>query len=59
LTAWLYHVEGEVYLVGEMIPICNWEGLWKPSNAGEEVVFPSTNFLFRQIGAVDVGWGVL
>ncbi len=42
-----------------MTPICNWEGLWKPSNAGVEVVFPRMNFMFRQIGVVDVGWGVL
>jgi hypothetical protein len=37
-----------------MTPIHKWEGLWKLSDAGEEVGFSSTNFPFRQIGAVDV-----
>jgi hypothetical protein len=46
-------------LIGETTPICNWEGFWKPSIAGEEVILPRMNFPFRQIGAVDTGWGVL
>ncbi len=57
--AGLLHVKGGVCLVVETTPICNWEGLWKPSDAREEVVFPSANFPYRRIGAVDVGWGVL
>ncbi len=53
------HDEGEVCLIGEMTPICNWEGFWKPRDAREEVILPCTNFPFCQIGVVYVGWGVL
>ncbi len=41
------------------MPICDWEGFHKPSNAGEEVILPHMNFPLRRIGAVDVGWGLL
>ncbi len=40
-------------------PICNWEGPQKPSNAREELVFPSANSPFCRIGAVNVRWGGL
>ncbi len=53
------HVEGEVCLINEATPICNWGGFWKPTDAREEVILPCMNFPFCQIGAVDIGWGVL
>ncbi len=59
MATWPYHVEGEVYLISETTPICNWEGFWEPSDAREEVILPRTSFPFCRIGAVDVGWGVL
>ncbi len=57
--AQLEHVEGEVCLISEATPICNKEGFWKPSDAGEEVILPRPNFPCCHISTVDTGWGVL
>ncbi len=46
-------------MIGETIPICDWEVFWKPRDAREEVILPRTNFPFRWVSAVNVGWGVL